>query len=429
MPEGVSRAKPIIPAAALPPATDVVIIGGGILGVSAAYYLAQRGVAVTVCEKGVVAGEASGRSIGQVASAGLGAQKMELLVESKRLWAELSEAVGADLGYQRNGYIAPCTDDQALSVWQEWLKGVATYEPEAQILDAEAARQHVPAAIPWSGAYFNPSDGCAEPTMSTSAIATAAQNLGATIVESCAVRGLERSAGHVSAVVTELGNIQASTVILAAGAWSMLFARSIGVELPILGIDAPGQSVAPVTDGPPGTGDLPDVSWREQLDGGYSISVIGGCVPIVPAMSRLGWQFLPAFREHRHHWDLKIRIGRQFFTDLFTPTRWPLDQPSPFEKCRILDRPPQRKFNQQAREKVAAVFPAFHALQVREQWGGVIVTTPDNMPTISAVAAVPWSTFAHRIQLRPDDGARRRATDGGSGYCRAARDRSDTLPL
>ncbi len=177
---------------------------------------------------------------------------MELLVESKRLWAELSEAVGADLGYQRNGYIAPCTDDQASSVWQEWLKGVATYEPEAQILDAEAARQHVPAAIPWSGAYFNPSDGCAEPTMSTSAIATAAQNLGATIVESCAVRGLERSAGHVSAVVTELGNIQASTVILAAGAWPMLFARSIGVELPILGIDAPGQSVAPVTDVPPG---------------------------------------------------------------------------------------------------------------------------------------------------------------------------------
>ena len=393
MADGVSRANPIIGDTVLPSSADVVIIGGGLLGICTAYYLAQRGVSVTVCEKGVVAGEASGRSLGQVASAGLGVEKMDLLLDAKRRWMELSEAVGTDLGYRSNGYVAPCANAAELDVWDKWLAAVAQFEPEARLLDAEAARRRLPAGIDWYGAYCNPTDGCAEPTMAAPAIAMAAREFGANIIESCAVRGLERSAGHVSAVVTEHGSIQTGNVVLAGGAWSMLFARSLGIYLPILGIDATGQSVAPVTDGPEGTSDLPDATWRKEPDGGYTVSVIGGIVPIVPAMLRIGWKFLPVLKEHGRHWDLKIRIGRQFLEELFTPSSWPLDQPSPFEKRRILDRPPAGEFNRQARETMASAIPAFNGMQVREEWAGVIITTPDNMPTISPVAAVPGLNF------------------------------------
>jgi len=384
-----SRAKSIDTDKVLPKMTDVVIIGGGILGVSAAYFLAKRGIAVTLCEKGVVAGEASSRAHGQVASAGLGDSKMELLVDSKRLWNELRATLGNDLGYRQNGYISPCQSDEELGFWESWFEAIKQYEPDAALLNGAELQRVASFKNSFAGAYYNPSDGCAEPAMATPAIAAAARKMGAKIIEGCAVRGLDSKAGHISEVITEMGSIQASTVILAGGAWSMLFARSLGVELPILNVRAACQSVAPIANGPKGTGDLPGVSWRQEWDGGYSLSVIGVTVPIVPAMFRIGTKFLPSFKELGHHWELKIRVDGEFIKELFTPATWPMNKPSPFEKSRISNAKIEYDFLRKARKRIVETFPSFKGAQVREEWGGIITTTPDNMPTISSVPKVP----------------------------------------
>lgn len=403
-----SRAKAIVTDQELAPAADVVIIGAGILGVCTAYYLAKHGVSVTVCEKGVVAGEASCRSVGQVASAGLDAVKMELIIESKGRWAELQDEIDADLGYRKNGFMAPCPSTDEFGFWETWLSGMQTYEPEARLLSAEETKERTGADYPWTGAYYNPTDGCAEPTLAAPEIAAAARKHGAKIIENCAVRGLESAAGHVSAVITEKGPIKTNNVVLAGGAWSMQFARSIGIDLPILGIQGNCQSVASVPDGPEGTGDLPGTSWRREIDGGYVVCVIGGTVPIVPAMFRVGLKFLPAYKEHKQHWDMKVGIGRQFIADLLTPSKWPMDKPSPFEQTRILDPAAEPIFNRKAREKIAKYLGAFRSVQVRDEWAGMISTTPDDMPTISPVQSKPGlhllTGFSYGLTMGPGAG-------------------------
>jgi glycine/D-amino acid oxidase-like deaminating enzyme len=408
MTDGRSRAVRIPTDSAQPQSSDIVIIGGGLLGICTAYFLARSGHSVVVCEKGVVAGEASGRSVGQVASAGLESEKMPLVVEAKRLWQELSDEIGrdgGDIGYRQDSFIAPCTNSDETGTWEKWLAGIQDFEPDGTMLTGGETAEHVTSTKKWTGAYYNPGDGCAEPKLAAPAIAKAARALGAIIVESCAVRGLELSAGRVCAVVTEKGTINTSTVVLAAGSWSMLFARSLGIDLPILGLDATCQSVAPIDSGPPGTGDLPAATWRKELDGGYTICVIGGTIPIVPAMFRIGLQFLPVLRAQAQHWDLNVRLGKNFFADAFTPKHWPLDKPSPFEKTRIMDRVPDEYFNRKAQKIVAETIPAFRGMQVRDAWGGVVATTPDNMPTISPVQKLPGlhllTGFSYGLTMGP----------------------------
>ncbi len=86
----------------------------------------------------------------------------------------------------------------------------------------------------WAGGLYTPTDGRAEPTIAAPAIARAAQRLGAKIFTNTAVRGVETSGGRISAVVTENGSVQCSTVILAGGAWSSTFCRSLDLRLPLL---------------------------------------------------------------------------------------------------------------------------------------------------------------------------------------------------
>lgn len=385
-----SRAVVIETDQELPSTADVVVIGGGILGVSAAYFLARRGNDVTLCEKGVVACESSSRAHGQVASAGMGLEKMELLVESKQIWGELSDTLGPDLGYRKNGYTAPFFSAEEEEFWGGWFEDIKQYEPEASMISAAQAQELSGIGDGPTGAYHNPTDGCGEPPSSTSILARAARELGIKIIEKCAVRGLDYEAGCISKVITEKGTIRTDTVVLAGGSWSMLFAGSIGVDLPMLNVHATCQSIAPLKGGPGGTGDLPDVSWRREADGGYSLGVIGVTIPVVPSMLRIGTRFIPTFRELGHHWQVKYSLDGQFIEELFTPSKWSVDKPSPFEQTRIhVPKKTEQSYIQDARDKIVNYFPAFKDMKVREEWSGVIVTTPDNMPTISPVRKIP----------------------------------------
>ena len=403
-----SRATPVNGDPMPPAQADVVIIGGGILGVCAAYFLVRRGVSVALCEKGVIGGEASCRSVGQVASAGLGLPKMALIRESKRLWVELNQACGGDPGYRRNGLIIPTRTPEELGIWESWLATSAHYESDARILNADETALKVPSHVKWCGAYFNPSDGTVEPRFAAPAIALAARRLGAKIHVGCAVRGVESTAGHVSSVITEKGAIRTENVVLAGGAWSTLFARSTGFDLPMLPIHASCQTVDGVSGGPDGTGDAPGVSWRREFDGAYTIAIIGGVVPIVPDSFRYGFKFLPVLKAQGRHWDLKYRLDAQFFRELLSPSRWPLDAPSPFERRRVLAPAPEPEFTRRARQLIVELLPAFQALHVREEWAGVLVVTPDNMPTISPVQSMPGmhllTGFSYGLTMAPGAG-------------------------
>jgi len=90
------------------------------------------------------------------------------------------------------------------------------------------------AAVQFKAGIHTPSDGQAEPQKAVPAIARAAQRLGPVILTQCAVRGVERTAGRISGVVTERGAIACDAVVLAGGAWSRLFCANLGIDLPQL---------------------------------------------------------------------------------------------------------------------------------------------------------------------------------------------------
>ena len=89
------------------------------------------------------------------------------------------------------------------------------------------------------------------------------------------------------------------------------------------------------------------------------------------------------------HGDVRLRLGKRFMTELRQPTRWKLDAPSPFEAVRTLDPPAHEPILRQAQTHLTEAFPAFRAMRVAGRWGGMIDVTPDGLPIISAVDALP----------------------------------------
>lgn len=373
----------------LPQACDAVVIGGGIAGISTAYYLARAGVSVVVCEKGQIAGEQSSRAFGWISNLGLDPIKMELTLRTKQLWKELADQLGhARLGYRQSGLVHLCRTEDAMAAEQAWLDAVNDYPVDARLLSSRELAVHLPGAqTPFRGGLRQASDGRVEPVLATAALAEAASELGVKIFAGCAVRGIERSNGATSAVVTERGRIRCSQVVIAGGAWSRLFCGNADVYLPQLALHSSLVRIAPLAGGPTLNTFAPGYAFRQHADGGYVFGPTSGHrAPVTRDSIELFFRFLPALR---NQWrQLKLDIGKPFFDDLRIPRRWALDQPSPFERMRVLNPQPDIALNRQTIANMAADFPAFREARVLEHWAGMIDATPDSVPVISAIDPV-----------------------------------------
>ena len=227
--------KPFAPPGQVPKQADVVIIGGGIVGTSTAWFLARRGVRVVLCEKGHIAGEQSGRNWGWVRVQGRDTREIPMMLDALRTWRTFREETGEDPGFERRGCLFVARSNREMAAFSNWIRVAREYGIESRLLSSDEIKQHVQgAAVEWQGGVITESDGRAEPQKAAPAFGRAAESAGATILTSCAVRGLETKGGNVSAVVTEHGTIPTSTVLCAAGAWSSLFCRSLGIALPQL---------------------------------------------------------------------------------------------------------------------------------------------------------------------------------------------------
>jgi glycine/D-amino acid oxidase-like deaminating enzyme len=375
---------------ALPARADVVIVGGGIVGVSAALFLARKGVSVTLAEKGVIGGEQSSRNWGWCRVTLRDPSEIPLMQESLRLWQDRRLLGDADTGFRTTGIMYLCgRSANDAENYEAWLDRVRPFQLGSRMLgSAEVARLLPGAARTWPGALYTPGDGGAEPERAAPAIAEAARRHGATVLTGCAVRGIERQGGRVSGVVTERGPIACGAVLVAAGAWSRLFCGSFGVDLPQLKVLGSAMRTAPLPGGPDvstaGTG----FGFRKREAGGYIVSQAGATAfDIVPDAFRLFRGYWPLLR--RSAAGLRLRLGSRFVEEWRTPRVWKLDAPSPFERVRVLDPPPSRATLDAAARNIAAAYPLFAKMRVVARWGGMIDVTPDELPVISPVEGLP----------------------------------------
>ncbi|SDQ93565.1 Glycine/D-amino acid oxidase [Rhizobiales bacterium GAS191] len=395
--------------AVLPQRAAVVVIGGGIIGVSAALHLARKGVDVVLCEKGRIGCEQSGRNWGWVRAMGRDLAEIPLSLESQRLWGEMNTLCEAETGYRRCGILYLCDTEKEMAAQRAWLDEANRYQITSQVVSPSELAGILPSATrQFAGALITPTDGRAEPQKASAAIAAAARRFGARILEGCAVRGLDLAAGRVAGVVTEKGRIACETVILAGGAWSRLFCGNEGIDLPQLKMLSSVFATQPMEGGPEVTVGGPDFAFRKRLDGGYTVARRNASIAhITPDSFRLFFDFLPSLIKG---WDeLRLRPFGRFLEEWRMPRRWQLDAASPFEAVRVLDPAPDQPQLDEARNKIATTFPFFRDMAIKEAWGGLIDVTPDAVPVISKVAQLPGLVIAtgfsgHGFGIGPGSG-------------------------
>lgn len=382
------------PAKDLPQATTVVIIGGGIVGLTAALTLAERNVPVVVLEKGRIAGEQSSRNLGWIRKTNRLADDVPLAVASDKLWAEMSKRTGADVGYTQSGILFMGRTPQELAGYENWHQSTQSLNLGSRMLTAKQIDELVPNGRgKWAGGIYTSSDGRAEPTLASSAIANAAIAKGVIIIENCAVRTLATQGGRVSGVITEKGEILCQEVLLAGGMWSRRFLGNLGINLPTLPLICSVLKTKPMkAKFDPSVG-APDFSFRKHRDGGYIISQRGKLdAPLTLDHLLLGLTFLPTLKGQSQF--LKIGMGRYFFNDLGLARRWKADSISPFEKIRTMNPGANVGLTGDALSNLRASWADFETAEIESQWGGVIDVTPDSNPIIDRIEKIPGLTIA-----------------------------------
>lgn len=367
----------------LPDAADVVVIGGGIAGVTTALYLARDGLSVVLCEKGVIAGEQSSRNWGWVRAQGRDEAEIPIMLTARQLWRGLAQELGEVLGLTTCGVSFLAPDEATLARYEAWLDVARAHGLDSRVIGREELARILPHKAGWQGALTTPSDMRAEPGAAVPAIARLAAAEGVIIREHCAVRALETTAGRVSGVVTEDGPIRADRVLLAGGAWSGLFAGNAGLHLPQLSVRATVAATEPLPEFWPGAATDANFAFRRRADGGYTLAPgMGHDFWIGPAAFRHLHTYLPIIRRDLKLTRLQIAAPRRYPDAWTTPRHWKADDRSPFESMRVLSPDPSPSRLARLQDDFAAAFPQIGRPKLRAAWAGMIDTTPDQVPVL-----------------------------------------------
>ncbi len=383
-----NEATPIAFQDSLPDAVDVVVIGAGIVGITAAYYLAKGGRSVLVCEKGRVGGEQSSRNWGWVRQQGRDPDELPVMMESTRLWEELAKESGEDLGFARHGCLYIAGEEEELARHEAWLETAKQHQLVSRLISRAEVDSLIKGANgQWAGALYTPNDARAEPTKAAAGIARAAQRLSVAIAENCAVRSIDRQAGRVAGVVSEAGRVRCQSVVLAGGAWSSLFLGNLGIPLPQLTVRSSAARTGPVEEIHAGNAYAPGISFRRRQDGGYTVACGDLSEHYLDRESFKNFKhFLPLIRQT--HKDVKLRftgtLGR-----LVRKRRWSDEATSPFEETRVLNPEASPVALRRIKSRLAKHLPTLSDAGLAEAWAGMIDVMPDAVPVMDETPSLP----------------------------------------
>jgi glycine/D-amino acid oxidase-like deaminating enzyme len=333
--------------------TDVVVIGGGIIGAACAYYLCTAGLQVHLVERAFPASGTSRACDGLIlAWDKTPGTALTLAQASAALWPELAETLDLDFEYVRSGTILLAEGEADLAYAQARAEAMQAAGIRAEVLDTSGLRSLEPnLARDLAGGAFFPDDAQVDPRRATLALLSRAQRLGLTVhthTEVAAIRRASEGQGRITGVVTRAGEIATDTVVCAAGAWSAQMTRLVDLELPV----QPRKGHILVTARATG------LIRHPLLEGGYAATVHSASgdlqVALVAEMTASG--------------TLLLGSSRQFVG---------------------LDRSVSLAVIQAIAERAIRFLPRLARVTVIRSYAGLRPWTPDHLPLVGPVAHIP----------------------------------------
>ncbi|MGE4352537.1 MAG: NAD(P)/FAD-dependent oxidoreductase [Oscillospiraceae bacterium] len=216
---------------------EVIIVGGGIIGNATAYNLAKKGVSVIVLEGSDFIGNGgSSRNGGGVRQSGRDRRELPIAMWGIRtIWPGLSEELGVDCEYYQKGNLRLGKTEQHLKVLQNLTNNAKSCGLGVEMISGEEARAICPYLTDEViGASWCPTDGHANPMVTTLAFYRRARQLGVRFYSGARVTEVKKFCGRARAVVTDEGDIfEGDTIVLAAGYGSRAIANTVGIDVPL----------------------------------------------------------------------------------------------------------------------------------------------------------------------------------------------------
>jgi 4-methylaminobutanoate oxidase (formaldehyde-forming) len=260
----------------IPNTAKAVIIGGGIIGCSTAYHLAKLGWTDTVLlERKKLTSGTTFHAAGLVGQLRSNANITELLGYSVELYKKLEAETGLATGWKMNGGLRLACNNERWTEVKRQATTAHSFGLDMQLLTPTEAKELWPLMNidDVVGAAFLPTDGQANPSDITQALARGARMAGASIFEDTRVNSIETKNGKIKAVITDQGRIECEVVICCAGQWSRQLAASVGVNVPLVSLEHQ-YMITEAIDGV--TSDMPTLRDPDRLT--YYKEEVGGLV-------------------------------------------------------------------------------------------------------------------------------------------------------
>ena len=214
-------------------AADVIIVGGGLMGASAAFFLRKRGRSVILLERGLVGQQASGVNFGNVRRQGRYLVQLPLANRSREIWGRLPELIGEDCEFVASGHLRVCYSAEYAAKAETYARDAREYGLDLEIIAPSALRSR----FPYLGhevllGSLGPRDGHANPRLVAPAFGRAARREGARVEENTEVLTIEKIGEDFHVVTRNRGSFRAPILLVTAGAWAGAMAARLGEPVP-----------------------------------------------------------------------------------------------------------------------------------------------------------------------------------------------------
>jgi sarcosine oxidase subunit beta len=215
---------------------EVIVVGGGVMGLSAAFHLAEAGVDVMLLERDELGSGSTCRAAGGVRAQFSDPVNIELARRSLAAFERFGRRPGAEIDLRQHGYLFLLDDEADVAAFEAGVRLQNELGVPSRMLTVRQAVELSPLIVADGllAAAFSPTDGHCTPEAVVQGYARGARALGARIRQHCAVTGIEAAGGVITGVRTTDGLVDTSTVVVTAGAWSTEVGAMVGVPLPVV---------------------------------------------------------------------------------------------------------------------------------------------------------------------------------------------------